>query len=249
MPTLGLRLRTFCSLRSGPAHQLRTGVQPRSVFQAVRHELAVAFALGGGSGLSQIQDMALTPSTMLPLGTEMPRFSLPATDGRIVSSADFASAPALVVVFMCNHCPYVKHVRDGLARFAREMQPLGLAVVGINANDVERYPEDSPARMAEEARAAGFSFPYLFDADQSVARAYRAACTPDFYLFDKARRLVYRGQFDASRPGNGVPVTGADLRAAAEAVLAARPVPANQKPSLGCNIKWKPGNEPNGVEI
>jgi peroxiredoxin len=181
---------------------------------------------------------------MLPLGTPAPDFALPDPTGRIVALADFAAAPALVVVFMCNHCPYVKHVRAGLARFGRDVQARGVAMVGINANDVTNYPEDSPARMAEEARSAGYTFPYLFDATQAVARAYRAACTPDFFLFDAERRLVYRGQFDASRPGNGLPVTGAELRNAVEAVLAGKPVSANQKPSLGCNIKWRPRNEP-----
>lgn len=181
---------------------------------------------------------------MLALGTVAPDFRLPDTTGKLVSLADFKDAPALVVVFMCNHCPYVKHIRQGLAQFARDYIPRGVAMVGINSNDVVRYPEDSPARMAEEVKAAGYIFPYLFDETQAVAKAYRAACTPDFYVFDAARRLVYRGQFDDSRPGNGIPVTGKDLRAAVEAVLAGKPVSPNQKPSLGCNIKWKPGNEP-----
>lgn len=181
---------------------------------------------------------------MLPLGTLAPDFRLPDTTGKLVSLADFKDAPALVVVFMCNHCPYVKHIQAGLAQFARDYLPRGVAMVGINSNDVAKYPEDRPARMAQEAQAAGYIFPYLFDETQQVAQAYRAACTPDFYLFDGARRLVYRGQFDDSRPGNGVPVTGKDLRAAVEAVLAGKPVSPNQKPSLGCNIKWKPGNEP-----
>lgn len=188
--------------------------------------------------------MALTPSTMLPLGTTAPDFQLPDTNGRWVALADFQGAPALVVVFMCNHCPYVKHLRAGLAQFARDVQARRVAVVGINANDVANYSEDSPARMAAEVRAAGYTFPYLFDESQAVAQAYRAACTPDFYLFDAPRRLVYRGQFDASRPGNAIPVTGKDLRAAVDAVLAGRPVPTEQQPSLGCNIKWKPGHEP-----
>jgi peroxiredoxin len=188
--------------------------------------------------------MAATQSTMLALGTVAPDFRLPDTTGKLVSLADFKDAPALVVVFMCNHCPYVKHIRQGLAQFARDYIPRGVAMVGINSNDVVRYPEDSPARMAEEVKAAGYIFPYLFDETQAVAKAYRAACTPDFYVFDAARRLVYRGQFDDSRPGNGIPVTGKDLRAAVEAVLAGKPVSPNQKPSLGCNIKWKPGNEP-----
>lgn len=182
---------------------------------------------------------------MLPLGTVAPDFRLaePAT-GRSVGRAEFAAAPVLVVAFICNHCPYVKHLRTALAEFGREARARGAAVVAINANDPVRYPADAPDRMVEEARAAGWTFPYLFDADQSVARAYQAACTPDFYVFDRDRRLVYRGQFDDSRPGNGKPVTGADLRAAMEALLAGQPVSARQIPSLGCNIKWRPGNEP-----
>jgi peroxiredoxin len=181
---------------------------------------------------------------MLPLGTVAPDFQLPDTNGRPAALADFRAAPALVVIFMCNHCPYVKHVRAGLAQFARDVQARGVAVVGISSNDVANYPEDSPAKMAAEVRAAGYIFPYLFDESQAVAKAYRAACTPDFYLFDAQRRLVYRGQFDDSRPGNSIPVTGQDLRAAVDALLASRPVSAHQKPSLGCNIKWKPGNAP-----
>jgi peroxiredoxin len=188
--------------------------------------------------------MVAVNSTMLPLGTMAPDFRLPDPGGKLVSLGDLKGAPALLVVFMCNHCPYVKHIRDGLAKLARDCQPRRVAVVGINANDVANHPADSPAKMAEEARAAGYSFPYLYDETQAVAKAYRAACTPDFYLFDKDRRLVYRGQFDDSRPGNEVPVTGKDVRAALEAVLTGKPVPAEQKPSMGCNIKWKPGNEP-----
>ena len=188
--------------------------------------------------------MALTPSIMLDLGTPAPDFSLPDTEGRMVSLKDFADAPALLVVFMCNHCPYVKHIREGFAQFARDFQPRGLAVVGINANDVEKYPDDSPEKMKEEQRTAGYSFPYLYDATQQVAKAYRAACTPDFFLFGKDRRLVYRGQFDDSRPKNSEPVTGKDMREAVTALLERRPMPQDQKPSIGCNIKWKPGNEP-----
>jgi len=189
--------------------------------------------------------MARTPSTMLELGTRAPAFSLlePAT-GKSVALDDFADARGLMVVFMCNHCPFVKLIADGLADFAREYQAKGIAVVGINSNDADNYPDDSPEKMIEEARARGYTFPYLFDADQSVAKAYRAACTPDFYLFDGERKLVYRGQFDGARPGNDVPVTGADLRAAADALLAGRAIGEDQKPSLGCNIKWRPGNEP-----
>ena len=188
--------------------------------------------------------MVLTPSTMLPLGTKAPDFSLPNIDGRQVSLSDFEGAPALLVVFMCNHCPYVKHVADALAQLAREYQQRGVAVVGINSNDAEQYPDDSPEKMAEEAAARGYTFPYLYDETQEVAKAYRAACTPDFYVFDKDRKLVYRGQMDDSRPDSGIPVTGADLRAALDAVLEGKPIPAEQKPSIGCNIKWKPGNEP-----
>ena len=188
--------------------------------------------------------MVLTPSTMLPLGTLAPDFSLPNVDGRMVSLADFASAPVLVVVFMCNHCPYVKHLADSLAATAREYQARGVAFVGINSNDVQAYPDDSPARMKEEARARGYTFPYLYDESQQVAKAYRAACTPDFYVFDAQRRLAYRGQYDGTRPDSGLAPTGADLRAALDALLAGQPVPAEQKPSIGCNIKWKPGNAP-----
>jgi peroxiredoxin len=188
--------------------------------------------------------MAKTQSTMTPLGASAPDFRLPDTTGTVVSRDDVAAAPALLVMFICNHCPYVKHVREALAAFAREYQQKGLAIVAINSNDVTSYPDDSPEKMVEEVAAAGYPFPYLFDASQAVAKAYGAACTPDFFLFDAARRLVYRGQFDDSRPGNAVAVTGKDLRAACDAVLAARPVPAEQRPSIGCNIKWKPGNAP-----
>ena len=188
--------------------------------------------------------MALTPSTMLPLGTAAPEFELPDTNGELVSLADFKGAPALMVWFICNHCPYVKHIRSGLAQFARDYTSKRVAIVAISSNDVANYPEDSPAKMKEEVKAAGYTFPYLYDETQDVARAYRAACTPDIYLFDKSQKLVYRGQFDESRPGNGVPVTGKDLRAALDAVLAGQPVSSTQKPSMGCNIKWKSGSEP-----
>ncbi len=181
---------------------------------------------------------------MLSLGTSAPDFRLPDTNGKTVSLADFKDKPALLVVFMCNHCPYVRHIRSGLAQLARDYLPRGVAMVGINSNDVENYSEDSPAEMKKEVKSAGYIFPYLYDESQAVAQAYRAACTPDIYLFDKSRKLVYRGQFDDSRPGNGVPVTGKDLRAALDAVLAGKPVPPDQKPSIGCNIKWKAGNEP-----
>jgi peroxiredoxin len=188
--------------------------------------------------------MVRTASTMLPLGVPAPAFSLPDTQGRQVSLSDFADAPALLVVFMCNHCPYVKHVAAGLADLACEYQKRGVAVVGINANDAAAFPDDSPAKMVEEVKTRGYTFPYLYDATQTVAKAYRAACTPDFYVFDRDRKLVYRGQMDSSRPSSDIPVTGEDLRAALDAVLANRPIPASQKPSLGCNIKWQPGNEP-----
>lgn len=182
---------------------------------------------------------------MTPLGRTAPPFELPdPRTGADVSLGDFARAPGLLVVFLSNHCPFVKHIERGLADFAREYQARGLAVVAINANDIEAYPDDAPERMVETAHRLGYEFPYVFDESQEVARAYRAACTPDFFLFGADRRLVYRGQFDASRPGNGVPVTGEDLRAAADAVLAGEPPPDEQVASIGCNIKWKPGNEP-----
>ncbi len=188
--------------------------------------------------------MALTPSTMLPLGTTAPDFKLPDTDGKIISLADFKSQAALAVIFMCNHCPYVVHIRAGLAQLARDYAPRGGGFAGINSNDAKNYPADSPARMKDEVNNAGYTFPYLHDETQAVAKAYRAACTPDIFLFDRGRRLVYRGQFDASRPGNGISVTGKDLRNALEAVLAGKPTSEMQVASIGCNIKWKTGNEP-----
>lgn len=189
--------------------------------------------------------MARTPSTMLELGTPAPAFSLPEPKtGHAVSLSDFSQARGLVVVFLSNHCPYVHRIRAGLAAFAREYEKRGIAVVGINANDATQYPEDAPDKMIEEVKAQGYTFPYLFDEHQSVAKAYQAACTPDFFLFDGDRRLYYRGQFDGARPSNDVPVTGMDLRAACNALLEGQPAPADQMPSLGCNIKWKPGNEP-----
>jgi len=188
--------------------------------------------------------MALTPSTMLELGTPAPDFRLPNTEGRLLTLNDFQGSKALLIIFMCNHCPYVKHLRAALAEFAREFQPQGLAVIAINANDAAKYPDDSPEKMVDEVAEAGYTFPYLFDESQKTAKAYRAACTPDFFLFDAQRRLVYRGQFDDRRPGNNIPVTGKDMRAAVNATLAGKPVSADQNPSIGCNIKWKPGNEP-----
>lgn len=178
-------------------------------------------------------------SNMLPLGTRAPHFALPDTDGRIVSLDDFSGAPALLVMFICNHCPYVKHVRKELARIGRDYASRGVGIVAINSNDATQYPDDSPEMMKLEQEAAGYTFPYLFDESQEVARAYDAACTPDFYVFDGDRKLVYRGQLDDSRPSNDRPVTGADLRAALDAVLAGRPVPEIQRPSLGCSIKWR----------
>jgi peroxiredoxin len=188
--------------------------------------------------------MSLTPSTMLPLGMAAPDFRLPDTNGKVVSLADFKNAPSLVVIFMCNHCPYVKHIRPGLAQWGLDYQAKGAAIVAINSNDAKNYPADNPAAMKEEVKSAGYTFPYLYDETQSVAKSYRAACTPDIYLFDGNQKLVYRGQFDDSRPGNGLPVTGRDLRAAIDAVLSGKPLPTEQKASIGCNIKWKSGNAP-----
>jgi peroxiredoxin len=183
--------------------------------------------------------MVLTSSAGLALGIEAPPFSLPDADGRIVSRDDFASAPALLVVFWCNHCPFVKHIKAGFAGFAREYRDKGLAIVAINSNDIDAYPQDGPDRMKEDIERYGYTFDYLLDPSQDVARAYDAACTPEFYLFDADRRLAYHGQFDASRPRNSVPITGDDLRAAADSVLAGRPVAGRQASSIGCNIKWR----------
>ena len=190
--------------------------------------------------------MVKVASTMLPLGTPAPDFALPdpAAGNRSVRLADFAGSKALLVAFFSNHCPFVKHLADAFAGFAEEYQARGLGVVAINANDVVRYPADSPERMAEEVTARGYTFPYLFDESQEVAKAYQAACTPDFFLFDGDRKLVYRGQFDASRPSSDVPVTGSDLRAACDAVLGGTTPDAAQVPSVGCNIKWRDGNAP-----
>jgi thiol-disulfide isomerase/thioredoxin len=195
--------------------------------------------------------MAATPSTMLPLGTQAPDFTLrdaAAIGNATVSRDDFKGKP-LLVMFICNHCPFVKHIRAELARLGRDYIDKGAAMVAISSNDIEKYPADSPANMAGESKQAGYTFPYLFDETQDVAKAYKAACTPDFFLFDKSHKLVYRGQFDDSRPsgkgpGGDLPVTGRDLRAALDATLAGKPVSKDQKPSIGCNIKWKPGNEP-----
>jgi peroxiredoxin len=194
-------------------------------------------------GTFHISGMVAVNSTMLPLGTGAPDFQLPDTNGNQVSRADFKGKP-LLVMFICNHCPYVKHIRAGLAQLGRDYQGKGVGIIGISANDAANYPQDGPAEMKVEAKAAGYSFPYLYDESQAVAKAYRAACTPDFYLFDQNHRLAYRGQFDESRPGNGVPVTGKDLRAALDAVLRGQAAAFDQKASIGCNIKWKASNEP-----
>jgi len=183
--------------------------------------------------------MTLTASEMLPLGTSAPEFNLPDTTGKMVSLNDFGEAKAHLIIFMCNHCPFVKHILDGLVTLIKEYQAKGCIVVGINSNDVVNYPDDSPEMMARLVTKTGFTFPYLYDETQEVAKAYRAACTPDFFLFDSDKTLVYRGQMDDSRPGNGIPVTGADLTAAVDAVLEGRQVSQEQKPSIGCNIKWK----------
>lgn len=188
--------------------------------------------------------MARTPSTMLPLGTPAPDFSLPNPSGRLYTRDGVAGDKGLLVLFICPHCPFVKHVRAELAKLGRHCQDHGVGVAAIMPNDIEKYPDDAPDKMAEEAVEAGYTFPYLLDATQEVAKAYRAACTPDFFLFDRGLRLVYRGQLDDSRPGNNIPVTGADLRAAINALVAGAPVPEAQRPSLGCNVKWIPGNEP-----
>jgi peroxiredoxin len=197
--------------------------------------------------------MARTPSTMLALGTVAPDFSLPDTDGHYVALRDM-DAPALLVMFICNHCPFVKHIRHELARLGRDYLGRGVGIIAISSNDALKYPDDSPASMTQEAQEAGYSFPYCFDETQEVAKAFRASCTPDFFVFDRDRRLVYRGQLDDSRPpGRGgaaaLPVTGADLRAALDSVLSGQAVPRDQKPSIGCNIKWKPGNEPDDFAV
>jgi peroxiredoxin len=192
--------------------------------------------------------MAVESSQGLALGTEAPDFALPDTvSGRTIRLSDFAASPAVLVTFICNHCPYVIHIRPTLVEFAREYQPRGLAVVAISANDPESHPQDGPEQMKLEAKKSGFTFPYLFDRTQQTAKAYHAVCTPEFYLLDSSQRLVYRGRFDASRPKTLVPVTGSELRAAADALLSGRPVPTDQRPSVGCSIKWRPGNAPAGA--
>ncbi len=189
--------------------------------------------------------MAETPSTMLPLGTKMPAFSLTdAVSGKTVTDRAAAGKRATLVMFICNHCPFVKHVMDELGRLGADYIPKGVGVVAVNANDVEKYPQDGPDKMKELAVSEGWRFPFLLDDTQKIAQAYKAACTPDFFLFDADAKLVYRGQLDDSRPSNKIPVTGKDLRAALDAVLAGKPPLEEQKPSIGCNIKWRPGNEP-----
>lgn len=189
--------------------------------------------------------MALTPSTMHALGTLAPNFNLQdVISGNMVSLDNFKNKKALMVMFICRHCPYVQHVKEEIAKIGQDYKEKDIGIIAISANDVNSYPEDSPQSLKEMARELNFSFPYLYDKSQEIAKAYTAACTPDFFLFDKERKLAYRGQLDDSRPGNNLPITGKDLREAIDAVLEDKPVDFNQKPSIGCNIKWKPGNEP-----
>jgi peroxiredoxin len=189
--------------------------------------------------------MSLTPSVMLPLGTVAPAFKLPnVVSSQMVSLEDFAGRDVLLIMFICRHCPYVKHVEKELARIGRDYERKSVGIVAISANDATGYPDDAPAGLQKQVQEAGFGFPYLYDETQAVARAYSAACTPDFFVFDKGRRLVYRGQLDDSRPGNHKPLTGSDLRTALDAVLLAQPITIKQRPSTGCSIKWKPGNAP-----
>ncbi len=188
--------------------------------------------------------MVVTAYKMLAIGTRAPDFSLVDTQGKMVSLSDFSESKVFLVIFMCNHCPFVKHILSDLVELIKNYQAKGVGVVGINSNDVVEYPEDSPEMMARIAKKMGFSFPYLFDESQAVAKSYFATCTPDFFLFDKERKLVYRGEMDESRPDNDIPVTGVDLIRAMEAAIAGRDVGSNQKPSIGCNIKWKHDNEP-----
>lgn len=191
----------------------------------------------------EVTPMAETPSTMAPLGTKMPPFELPDPDGTVYSSDQYAGKP-LLVIFMCNHCPFVKHLVDKLAERAKEYQQMGVSVVGIMPNDLTDHPEDGPEYMKSFAKEHGMDFPYLFDESQEVAKRFQAACTPDFFLFDSNHTLVYRGQFDSSRPGNDESVTGNDLTAAVRNLVEGKEIPDKQTPSVGCNIKWKPGNEP-----
>ena len=190
--------------------------------------------------------MTLTASTMLPLGTQAPDFHLPdVVSGKSISLATFPDKKALLVMFICQHCPFVKHIKAELAQLGKDYIPNNLAIVAISANDINKYPADAPEFLKAMARELGFNFALCYDETQEIAKAYTAACTPDFFIFDAERKLVYRGQLDDSRPSNDKPVTGTDLRAAIEAVLAGKAVASEQKPSIGCNIKWKPGNEPN----
>ncbi len=196
--------------------------------------------------------MARTPSVMLALGTPAPQFSLPdVVTGNTITLETFAGKTGLLVMFICRHCPYVKHIQDQLAQLGRDYHGKDLAIVAISSNDAEKYPDDGPESLKEMAETLGFTFPFCYDATQSVAKAYQAACTPDFYLFDRAQNLVYRGQLDDSRPKSDppIPVTGKDLRAAMDALLSAQPIPAEQRASIGCNIKWKPGNEPDYYKV
>ena len=189
--------------------------------------------------------MAAVKSTMLELGTKAPHFSLKdAVTGKSVSLNDYEDKEALLVMFICNHCPYVKHIKKALTAYAEDYMPKGVGIVAVSSNDVEKYPDDSPEKMKEDAERFGYPFPYLFDESQDVAKKYKAACTPDFFLFDADLKLVYRGQFDDSRPRNDEPITGRDLREATDMALAGEQVPENQTPSIGCNIKWLKGNEP-----
>ena len=189
--------------------------------------------------------MALTPSTMLALGTKAPDFRLPdVVSGKTISLAAFSGKKALLVMFICRHCPYVQHVKEGLARLGRDYAKQDIGIVAISANDAANYPDDAPDSLKAMAQEEGFTFPFCYDESQETAKAYTAACTPDFFLFDAGWKLVYRGQLDDSRPGNNKPVTGRDLRAAIDAVLAGKPVNPDQRPSIGCNIKWKAGLEP-----
>ena len=192
--------------------------------------------------------MVRTASTMLPLGTQAPEFALPDATGKVMHFSDFDEERGFLVMFICNHCPYVKLLKEELARLGRAYQEKCISVVAIMPNDVANYPEDSPVKMAEDILEFGYTFPYLHDETQEVAKAYHAACTPDFFLFDADRRLFYRGQFDDARPGNGVAVTGKDLRDALDRLLGGKPAPEEQRPSLGCNIKWKAGNAPGYFE-
>lgn len=189
--------------------------------------------------------MSLTPSTMLPLGTKAPDFSLPdVVSEQSISLRNFESKKALLVIFMCRHCPFVQHVKEEIAKIGGDYKDKNIGIVAISANDIQNYPDDAPEHLKEMAQELGFNFPFCYDESQQTAKAYTAACTPDFFLFDAERKLVYRGQLDDSRPGNGLPITGKDLRNAIDAILLNQSVSPDQKPSIGCNIKWKPGNEP-----